>query len=109
MMNVTSSVLVNLTPKPGITADRLKSLLVQEQLDTVDIYLKGKVLQWWTKTDGSGVLFLLNVSSVDEARALMCPLPLMQAGIAGLEFIPLGPLQALGDLARLVRAHISES
>jgi hypothetical protein len=40
-------------------------------------------------------VFLLNVTSLEEARALMDQLPLGQAGLMKHEFIELGPLTPL--------------
>ena len=43
----------------------------------------------------TGPVFLLNVTSLEEARALMEELPLGQAGLMKHEFIELGPLTPL--------------
>jgi hypothetical protein len=45
--------------------------------------------------NATGPVFLLNVTSVEEARALMENLPLGQAGLMRHEFIELGPLTPL--------------
>jgi hypothetical protein len=42
-----------------------------------------------------GVVFILNVGSVADARALMDALPLARAGLATFEYTPLMPLTPL--------------
>jgi len=62
---------------------------------TVRIYLTGKIEQWYVKPDISGVVFIMNVTSPDEANHLLETLPLGQAGMMKFEFIPLGPITPL--------------
>jgi hypothetical protein len=57
--------------------------------------LAGKIDQWWIRQAQPGPVFLLNVTSVEEARVLMEELPLGQAGLMKHEFIELGPLTPL--------------
>ena len=52
-----------------------------------------------------GPVFLLNVTSVEEARVLMEELPLGQAGLMKHEFIELGPLTPLHLLLSEGWAH----
>ncbi len=73
-------------------------IMRQEVRDTVKLYLAGKLDQWFVRRDQNGVVFLLNVSSVDEARTLLEGLPLGQAKLMEFDLIPLGPLSPLGIL-----------
>ena len=73
-------------------------IMRQEVRDTVKLYLAGKLDQWFVRHDQNGVVFLLNVSSVDEARTLLEALPLGQAKLMEFDLIPLGPLSPLGIL-----------
>jgi len=59
---------------------------------TLRLYLAGKIDQWWIRQTQTGAVFLLNVTPLEEARALMEKLPLDQAGLMKHEFIELGPL-----------------
>ena len=77
------------------TPDQLKELFPQEVPATLRLYLAGKIDQWWIRQAQPGPVFLLNVTSVEEARALMEALPLGQAGLMKHEFIELGPLTPL--------------
>jgi hypothetical protein len=66
-----------------------------EVRDTVKLYLGGKIDQWYVRQDKSGVVFLMNVTTVEEARALLEKLPLGQAKMMEFDLIPLGPLSPL--------------
>lgn len=90
-------VLVNLTVKPEMRS-KIAPVMQQEVIDTVQAYLDGKILQWFSRADGTGVVFLLNATSVDDAKAIMGALPLDKAGLVNLEFTPLAPLQPLKRL-----------
>lgn len=82
----------------GTTRDKVMPVLPKEVRATVRLYLAGKLDQWFVRRDQNGVVFLLNVSSVDEARALLDKLPLGEAKLMEFDFIPLGPLTPLGLL-----------
>jgi len=71
-----------------------------EARDTLRLQLAGKIDQWFAKTDGSGAVFLMNVTDAAEARALLEELPLGRAGMMTFEYIPMGPLWPLGLLLR---------
>src|SRR3954466_14032644 len=49
----------------------------REQLATLSVllYQTGKVDQWYSPQDGHGVVWILNLSSVDEAHAMLEALP----------------------------------
>jgi hypothetical protein len=78
-----------------MTPDQRRSIMPSEVSDTVRLYLGGKIDQWYTRQDQSGVVFLLNVQSADEARALLAALPLGKAKLMEFDLIPLGPLNPL--------------
>jgi hypothetical protein len=71
-----------------------------EARDTLRLQLTGKIDQWFAKTDGSGAIFLMNVTDPAEAHTLLEVLPLGQAGMMTFELIPIGPLWPLGLLLR---------
>jgi hypothetical protein len=66
-----------------------------EVRETVQLYLDGKIQQWFARADGRGVMFILNVTTVDEAKALMESLPLAKAGLATFDYTALTPLTPL--------------
>jgi hypothetical protein len=76
------------------------AIMPSEARDTMRLYLKGKIDQWFAKSDGSGAVFLMNVTDSAEAHALLEALPLGQAGMMTFELIPVGPLWPLGLMLR---------
>ena len=78
-----------------LTPEQRKQLLPQEVPDTVRLFLSGKIDQWWYRQDGNGPVFLLNVTTIDEAKSLIDSLPLGTHGLMGFDFLELGPLRPL--------------
>jgi hypothetical protein len=83
-----------------LSPDELKNLLPKEVKATVALYLDGKIDQWWAKQDATGVVFLLNVTSVDDASAMLEKLPMGVAKRMTFQLMPLGPLRPMRALLR---------
>ena len=96
--NKVTDVLVTLTVKPGVTRDQVVKVMHDEVSATVRAYLDGKIRQWYSRADGRGVVFILNCTSVEEAKAVMEQLPLAKLNLMDYEYLPLSPLQPLGAL-----------
>jgi hypothetical protein len=94
----TTEVMVILTAKQGVTLQQIMSIMPAEIRATVKLYLDGKIRQWYSRGDGKGVIFLIDAKTVDEARAVMEPLPLSKANLMDHEYIPVGPLMPLTAL-----------
>ena len=77
------------------TPETRRMIMPNEVRRTVDLYLAGKIDQWYVKQDQTGVVFILNVTDLKEAHDLLANLPLGQAGMMEFELIPLGPLSPL--------------
>jgi hypothetical protein len=82
------------------TPETKPPIMPSEARDTLRLQLAGKIDQWFAKTDGSGAVFLMNVTDPSEARALLEDLPLGRAGMMTFQCIPMGPLWPLGLLLR---------
>src|SRR5262245_34586368 len=94
----TTDVLVVMTLKTGVPREELVKVLPSEVRATVRLYLDGKVRQWFQRSDGKGVVFILPATTVADAKAIMETLPLAQANLVDDEYValsPLGPLAAL--------------
>src|SRR6266699_2337777 len=91
----TTQVLATLTVKADAARPQLMTVMPAEVRDTVKLYLDGKIQQWYSKSDGRGVVFVLNCTSVAEAKALNDQLPLVKGGFATFEFTALAPLSPL--------------
>ena len=84
---------------PGTTREKVMPILKQQEVpDTLRLYLDGKLDQMFSRKDQNGVVFLLNVTTVEEAHAILEKLPLGQAKLMEFDLIPLGPLSPLGLL-----------
>ena len=82
-----------LTKPPG--SAEMQAIMPKEVRDTVDLYLSGKIADWYIAKDAPGVVFIMDVRSTDEARALTADLPLVKAGMMQFQFTPLGPFSPL--------------
>lgn len=71
------------------------SVMSREVPATVELYLGGKIEQWWIKPDSSGVIFILNLTDEQEAHNALATLPLAVAGMMEFDLIPMGPLTPL--------------
>ena len=85
------------TLKP-LTADQRQKYLTAEVPATLQLYLDGKLEQFWLRDREAGVVFLMTVESVDEADRLLRSLPLGRADLLTFELMPIGPLLPLGML-----------
>ena len=94
----TTEVMVILMAKQGVTRQQIMNLMPAEIRATVKLYLDGKIRQWYSKGDGRGVVFFLDVKTVDEAHAIMQTTPLSKENLTNHEYIPVGPLLPLGLL-----------
>jgi hypothetical protein len=74
------------------------AIMPSEVRETVKLYLGGKIDQWYVRRDQPGVVFLMNVSTVEEAHRLLEALPLGKAGVMAFDLVPLGPLSPLNYL-----------
>jgi hypothetical protein len=96
---ITTGVMVILTVKAGVTRDQVMAVMPTEIRQTVQLYLNGKVRQWYSRSDGRGVVLLLDTRDVAEAHTIMESLPLARQDLMDHEYIAVGPLMPLGLLA----------
>ncbi len=94
----TTDVMVILTAKQGVERQQIMKVMPAEIRATVKLYLDGKIRQWYSKGDGRGVVFFLDARTIDEANAIMDPLPLSKENLMDHEYIPVGPLLPLALL-----------
>ena len=91
----TTGVMVILTVKEGVTRDQVMAVMPAEIRQTVQLYLNGKVREWYSRADGRGAVFLLDAKDVAEAHAVMEGLPLAEQNLIDHEYIAVGPLMPL--------------
>src|SRR5882672_921684 len=94
----TAGVMVIITVKAGVTREQVMAVIPAEIRATVQLYLDGKIREWYSRGDGRGVVFLVDAKTEGEARALMETLPLAKQQLMDHEYIPVGPLMPLRAL-----------
>ncbi len=80
------------------TPEQRQQIMPQEVPRTLELYLQGAIEQFWYRQDAPGVVFLMNVESLDQAASKVQALPLTAQGFVKYEFLPVGPLAPLGLL-----------
>lgn len=93
--STTMGVFALLKTKSGVTRERVMAIMPAEIRATLQLYLDGKIREWYSREDGRGGVFLVNTSDVEEARSIMESLPLAKENILDHEYIPVGPLMPL--------------
>ena len=99
----TTGVIVILTAKAGVAREQVMAVMPAEIRETVQLYLNGKIREWYSRGDGRGVILLLDTRDVAEAQTTMEGLPLAKQNIVDHEYIAVGPLLPL----RLLMANPS--
>src|SRR5215471_15207815 len=94
----TTGVIVIQTAKLGVTPQQVMAVMPAEIRATVNLYLDGKIRQWYSRGDGKGVVFLVEAKTEDEARAIMETLPLAKERLMDDQYVPVGPLMPLRAL-----------
>ena len=98
--STTTGVFALLKAKPGVTRERVMAVMPAEIQATVQLYIDGKIREWYSREDGAGGVFLLNTLDVAEAKSIMESLPLAKENMLDHEYIPVGPLTPLRLLMR---------
>lgn len=83
--------------KSPLTPEQRKQYLPSEVPATLKHYLEGSIEQFWFR-ENAGPIFLMNVESVEQAKATLATLPLVAANLMTYELMPVGPLIPLGLL-----------
>ena len=72
-----TQVLAVLTVKDGVQRDQLMKVMPGEVRATVQLYLDGHIVQWFSRGDNKGVVFIVDCKTVEEAKSLLEGLPLL--------------------------------
>src|ERR1700744_1108941 len=87
----TTRILAIGTLNPGVDPAAARAILPKEVKETVNLYLNGKIEQWYSLQGRPGVAFILDITDPAAAHELLEKLPLGQAHLMSFELIPLGP------------------
>ena len=94
----TTDVMVRVIPKPGAQREQIQKVIPEEVRATVRLYLEGKIRQWYSRSDGNGVILIVNATSIADAETVVDALPLTKANLVDHEYTELGPLAPLYNL-----------
>ena len=94
----TTDVMVRVIPKPGVQRELILKVMPDEVRATVRLYLEGKIRQWYSRSDGKGVILIVNATSVADAQTVIDTLPLSKATLVEDEYTELGPLAPMYNL-----------
>jgi hypothetical protein len=91
----TTGVMVILAVKAGVAREQVMAVMPAEIRATVQLYLNGRIREWYSRGDGRGVVFFLDSRDVAEAQTIMEGLPLGKENLMDHEYIAVGPLLPL--------------
>src|SRR5579871_4934145 len=86
--------------KPGVAISDVMKLVPDEVRAVAQLYMDGKIQQWYTRGDGKGQIFFLRAKTIDETKAIFAVLPAVKAGYVVVEYIPVGPYSPVRFLTR---------
>jgi hypothetical protein len=75
----TTKILAIGTINPGVEQAQVFAILPEEVKGTVNLYLDGKIDQWYSLQGRPGVAFILNVTDIAAAHEMLEKLPLGQS------------------------------
>src|SRR6516225_12419331 len=101
----TTKILAIGTFAPGTDMQLVQRTLAAEMRATAELYLGGKIDQWYSLENRPGVVFILNVTDMGAAHAMLEALPLGKARLMTFELQPMGPLKPLRQLLKSPQAH----
>ena len=101
----TTKVLAIGTFAPGTDMQLVQRTLAAEVRATAELYLQGKIDQWYALENRPGVVFMLNVTDIGAAQAMLEALPLGKAHLMSFELYPIGPLNQLRQLLKSPEPH----
>jgi hypothetical protein len=81
--------------KKNSTFESVRPHLPKEIRDTLDLYLRDVIRDFYFQSEGNGVVFMMECDSVGAARQELNNLTLVTEGIAEFRLIPLEPLKPL--------------
>ena len=88
----TTKILAIGTFAPGTDMQLAQGTLAAEVRATAEVYLEGKIDQWYSRVNSPRVVFILNVIDIGAAQAVLEALPLGKAHLMTFELCSTLPL-----------------
>ena len=83
---------------PEAAPEIIKANFMKEVNHTIKMYLADVVREIYFRQDRSGTVLMLEAPTLEDARAMIDKLPMVQAGQISFDLIPLGPFVPLALL-----------
>jgi muconolactone delta-isomerase len=83
---------------PGATAEAFRPHLIAEARRAWELYQAGVFREMYFRADETVAVLMLECADVDEARAVLNTLPLVQAGLIAFDVWPLIPYPGFARL-----------
>jgi hypothetical protein len=77
---------------------QLRRILPGEAQAAMELYLEGKIDQWYALQGRPGIVLILNATDPAAAKEIVEALPAVREHLMSFELIPLGPLTPLRQL-----------
>jgi len=94
----TTKILAVGTFAPGTDMAQVQRILPTEVRETEQLYLDGKIDQWYSLEDRPGVVFILNMTDTQAAHTMLEELPFGKTHLMTFQLTPIGPLNPLRQL-----------
>ncbi len=78
-------------PRPGVPMEKVFTKVREEVTMGWDLYSKGIFRQLLYRHDEGGVVIIMEVKDMDEAKRITAKMPMVEAGLTEWELIPVGP------------------
>lgn len=85
---------------PGVTAEQIGALRLDEAAAVWRLVAQGTVREIWFSPDGPAVLGMLECDTLEQAHSVMRSLPMPAAGLIDFDFFRLQPYDQFGLLFR---------
>jgi hypothetical protein len=96
----TTKILAIGTFAPGTDMQLVQRTLAAEARATAELYLEGRIDQWYSLGNRPGVVFILSGTDISAAKGMLEALPLGKAHLMTFELYPIGPLNPLRQLLK---------
>ena len=77
---------------------QVRRILPTEVRETAQLYLDGKIDQWYSLEDWPGVVFILKLTDIQASHSMLEEVPLGKAHLMTFQLMPIGPLNPLRQL-----------
>lgn len=90
--------------RPGVTPDQYQPYLKSEAARVWELYQNGYIRESYFHAHKHTAVFVLECGDLQEARALLQTLPLVEAGLITFDLLPLVPYDGFARLFEVIKS-----